>query len=104
MLTQERFRPLNKHKGLQEKWEKRDREEVTAEKEATLEAAEEEVEEAMAESEEVEATAAAEAAVAAEGMIAERTAGKTGTADQHQSKKVKKSTSPSTLLGSEETE
>jgi cell division protein FtsI/penicillin-binding protein 2 len=101
MLTQERFRPLNKHKGLQEKWEKRDREEVTAEKEATLEAAEEEVEEAMAESEEVEATAAA---VAAEGMIAERTAGKTGTADQHQSKKVKKSTSPSTLLGSEETE
>jgi hypothetical protein len=94
MLTQERFRPLNKHKGLQEKWEKRDREEVMAEKEATLEAAEEEVEEVMAEGEEGEATAAAEAAVAAEGMIGDPTVGRTGTADQHRSKKVKKSMSP----------
>jgi len=85
MLTQDRFRPLNKHKGLQEKWEKRDREEVMAEKEATLEAAEEEVEEVMAE---------AEAAVAAEGMIGDPTVGRTGTADQHRSKKVKKSMSP----------
>ena len=55
-----------------------------AEKEATLEAAEEEVEEVMAE---------AEAAVAAEGMIGDPTVGRTGTADQHRSKKVKKSMS-----------
>ena len=63
-----------------------------AEKEATLEAAEEEVEEVMAEAEEGEATAAAE--VAAEGMIGDPTVGRTGTADQHRSKKVKKSMSP----------
>jgi hypothetical protein len=66
-----------------------------AEKEATLEAAEEEVEEVMAEAGEVEATAAAEeAAVPAEGMIADPTVGRTGTADQRQSKKAKKSMSP----------
>ncbi len=94
LLTQERFRPLNKHKGLQEKWEKRDREEVTAEKEATLGAAEEAVEEVMAEAEEGEATAVAAAVEeAAEGMIVDTTAGRTETADQHQSKKVRKSTS-----------
>jgi len=93
-LTQERFRPLNKHKGLQEKWEKRDREEVTAEKEATL-GAEEAVVEVMAEAEEGEATAAAAGGEeAAEGMIVDTTAGRTETADQHQSKKVRKSTSP----------
>jgi len=93
-LTQERFRPLNKHKGLQEKWEKRDREEVTAEKEATL-GAEEAVVEVMAEAEEGEATAAAAGGEeAGEGMIVDTTAGRTETADQHQSKKVRKSTSP----------
>ena len=42
--------------------------------------------------EEEEATAAVEAGVAAEGMIA--TAGRTEIADQHQLKKVKKSMSP----------
>ena len=75
---------------------KRDREEVTAEKEATLGAAEEALGEVMAEAEEGEATAAAEAAVAAEGMIADTiaTAGRTETADRHQWKKVKKLTSP----------
>jgi hypothetical protein len=80
---------------LQEKWVKRDREEVTDEKEATLGAAEEAVEEAMAEAEEGEATAAAEAEVAAEVMIEDTTAtaGRTPTADQHQWKKVKRSTS-----------
>jgi len=93
LLTQERFRPLNKHKGLQEKWEKRDREEVMAEKEATLGAAEEAVEEVMAEAEEGEATAVAAVEEAAEGMIVDTTAGRTETADQHQSKKVRKSTS-----------
>ena len=76
---------------MQIEWEKRDREEVTAEKEATLGAAEEVVVEVMvgAEEGEVVATAAAEAAVAVEDMIA--TAGRTGTADQHQWKKAKKS-------------
>jgi hypothetical protein len=93
LLTQERFRLLNKHKGLQEKWEKRDREEVTAEKEATLGAAEEAVVEVMAEAEEGEATAVAAGEEAAEGMIVDTTAGRTETADQHQSKKVRKSTS-----------
>jgi hypothetical protein len=79
---------------LQEEWEKRDREEVTAEKEATLGAEEEAVEEAMGEAEEGEATAAAEAGVAAEGMIADpATAGRTETVDRHQWKKVKKLTS-----------
>jgi len=75
---------------------KRDREEVTVEKEATLGAAEEAVEEVMAEAEEGEATAAVEAAVEAEGMIADTTAtaDRIGTADQHRWKKVKKSTSP----------
>jgi len=93
LLTQERFRLLNKHKGLQEKWEKRDREEVTAEKEATL-GAEEAVVEVMAEAEEGEATAeAAGGEEAAEGMIVDTTAGRTETADQHQWRKVKKSTS-----------
>jgi hypothetical protein len=74
---------------------KRDREEVTDEKEATL-GAEEAAEEVMAEAaEEGEATAAAEAAVAAEDMIVDTTAtaGKTETADQHRSKKVRKSMS-----------
>ncbi len=78
---------------LQEKWEKRDREEVTAEKEATL-GAEEEVVEVMAEAEEGEATAAAAGEGAAEGMIVDTTAVRTETVDQHQSKKVRKSTSP----------
>jgi len=77
---------------------KRDREEVTAEKEATLGAAEEAVEEeGMAEAAEGEAMAVVEAAaVAAEGMIADTiaTAGRTETADPHQWKKVKKLTSP----------
>jgi len=75
---------------------KRDREEVTVEKEATLGAAEEAVEEVMAEAEEGEVTAAVEAAVEAEGMIADTTAtaDRIGTADQHRWKKVKKSTSP----------
>jgi hypothetical protein len=83
---------------LQIEWEKRDREEVTAEKEATLGAAEEVVVEVMvgAEQGEVVATAAAEAAVVVEGMIADpiATAGRTETADQHQWKKAKKSMSP----------
>ena len=76
---------------------KRDREEVTVEKEATLGAVEEAVaEEVMAEAEEGEATAAVEAAAEAEGMIADTTAtaDRIGTADQHRWKKVKKSTSP----------
>ena len=97
-MTLEWFRPLNKtQRNYKKKWEKRDREEVTAEKEATLGAAEEAVEEeAMAEAaEEEEATAAAEAGVAAEAMIADTTAtaGRTETVDPHQWKKVKKSTS-----------
>jgi hypothetical protein len=73
---------------------KRDREEVTDEKEATL-GAEEAAEEVTAEAEEGEATAAAEAEVAAEGTIVDTTAtaGRTETADQHRSKKVKKSMS-----------
>ncbi len=78
------------------KWVKKDREEVTAEKEATLGAVEEAVEEeVMAEAEEGEVMAAVEAAVAAEGMIVDpiETAGRTETADRHQSKKVKKSMS-----------
>ena len=72
---------------------KRDREEVTVEKEATLGAAEEAVEEVMAEAEEGEATAAEEAAVGVEGMIEDPTADRIGIADRHQSKKVKKSMS-----------
>ena len=72
---------------------KRDREEVTVEKEATLGAAEEAVEEVMAEAEEGEATAAAAVEAAAEGMIVDPTADRIGIADRHQSKKVKKSTS-----------
>jgi hypothetical protein len=53
------------------------------------------VEEVMVEAEEGEVTAAVEAAaVAAEDMIADTTAGRTETADQHPWKKVKKSTSP----------
>ena len=87
--------PQQTQRDCKKKWEKRDREEVTAEKEATLGAAEEAVveEEVMAEAEEGEATAAAEAEVAAEAMIAETTADRTETADQHQWRKVKKSTS-----------
>ncbi len=96
-MTLEWFRPLYKtQRNYKKKWEKRDREEVTGEKEATLGAAEEAVEEeAMAEAEEGEATAAAEAGVAAEAMIADTTAttGRTETVDRHQWKKVKKSTS-----------
>jgi hypothetical protein len=67
-----------------------------AEKEATLGAAGEAVEEVMAEAEEEgEVMAAVEAPVAAEGMIVDTiaTAGRTETGDRHQSKKVKKSTS-----------
>ena len=75
-------------------WEKRDREEATAEKEATLEAGEEAVEEVMAEAEEGEATVAVGAVVAAEDTIADTTEDKTGTADQLQLKKVRKSMSP----------
>jgi hypothetical protein len=48
------------------------------------------VEEVTAGVEGEEATAAAEAAVAAEGMIVDPTAGKTGTADRHQWKKAKR--------------
>jgi len=73
--------------------EKRDQEEVTAEKEATLGAAEEAVVEVMAEAEEGEAMVEAAGEEAAEGMIVDTTAGRTETADQHQSKKVRKSTS-----------
>jgi hypothetical protein len=51
------------------------------------------VEEVIVEVEEGEATAAVEAVVAAEDMIADTTAGRTETADQHQWKKVKKSMS-----------
>jgi hypothetical protein len=96
-LTLEWFRPLNKHKGIARRnWEKRDREEVTAEKEATLGAAEEAVEEAMEEAaeEEGEVMAAVEAAVAAEGMIADTTAtaDRTEIGDRHQSKRAKKLT------------
>ncbi len=95
-MTLEWFRPLYKtQRNYKKKWEKRDREEVTAEKEATLGAAEEAVEEeAMAEAEEGEATDEAEA-VAAEAMIADTTAttGRTETVDRHQWKKVKKLTS-----------
>jgi len=85
---------------------KRDREEVTAEKEATLEAAEEAVEEVMAEAEEGEATAAVEAAAAAEGMIVVTiaTADKIETVDRLRSRKVKKLTSQSTPSASEGTE
>ncbi len=74
---------------------KRDREEVTDEKEDILGAGEEAVEEVMAE-EGGEATAEAEAAVAAEVMIGDttETADRTGTADRHPWKKVKKSMSP----------
>ena len=94
-MTLEWFRPLYKtQRNYKKKWEKRDREEVTAEKEATLGAAEEAVEEeAMAEAEEGEATDEAEA-VAAEAMIADTTAtaARTETVDPHQWKKVKKST------------
>ncbi len=68
-----------------------------AEKEATLGAAGEAVEEVMAEAaeEEAEVMAAVEAPVAAEGMIVDTiaTAGRTETGDRRQSKKVKKSTS-----------
>jgi len=73
-------------------WEKRDREEVTVEKAATLEAAEEAVEEVMAEAAEGGATDAAEPAVEAEGMTAVliATAARIGTGDLHPSKKVKK--------------
>ena len=96
-MTLEWFRPLYKtQRNYKKKWEKRDREEVTAEKEATLGAAEEAVEEeAMAEAAEGEATAAAEAGVVAEAMIVDTTAiaGRTETADRHQWKKVKKLTS-----------
>ena len=96
-MTLEWFRPLNKHKGIARRnWEKRDREEVTAEKEATLGAAEEAVEEVMAEAEEEgEVMAAVEAVVAAEGMIADTTAtaDRTEIADRHPWKKVKKLTS-----------
>ncbi len=48
----------------------------------------------MAEVEAGEATAAEEAAVGVEGMIADPTADRIGIADRHQLKKVKKSTSP----------
>jgi hypothetical protein len=89
--------PQQTQRNYKKKWEKRDREEVTVEKEATLGAAEEAVEEeeeAMAEAEEGEATVA-EAGVVAEAMIADTiaTADRTGTADRHQWKKVKKLTS-----------
>jgi len=75
---------------------KRDREEVTGEKEAILGAAQEAVEEVMAEAEGEEATAAAEAGVAAEGMIADTTVteGRIETAAQLPWKKAKKSMSP----------
>ena len=89
--------PQQTQRNYKKKWEKRDREEVTAEKEATLGAAEEAVEEeAMAEAEEGEVMAAVvEAGVAAEVMIVDTiaTAGRTETGDRHQSKKAKKSTS-----------
>jgi hypothetical protein len=88
--------PQQTQRNCKKKWEKRDRDEVTAEKEATLGAAEEAVvEEAMAEAEEEgEVMAAVEAAVAAEGMIVDTigTAGRTETGDQHPWKRVKKST------------
>ena len=48
----------------------------------------------MAEAEPAEATAAEVAVAEAEGMIADPTAVRTETADQHQSKKVKKLMSP----------
>jgi len=47
----------------------------------------------MAEAEEGEAMVEAAGEEAAEGMIVDTTAGRTETADQHQSKKVRKSTS-----------
>ena len=96
-MTLEWFRPLNKtQRNYKKKWVKRDREEVTAEKEATLGAPEEAVEEVMAEAEEGEATAAAEAAVAGEGMTAETTvtAGRIETAAPLPWKKAKKSMLP----------
>jgi hypothetical protein len=80
---------------LLEKWVKRDREEVTAEKEATLGAAEEVVEEeAMGEVEEGEVMAAVEAEVVAAVMIADTTAtaDRIEIADRHQWKKVRKLT------------
>jgi len=88
-LTQRGSDPLTNTKDCKKEWEKRDREEVTVEKAATLEAAEGAVEEVMAEAAVGEAT---EAAVAAEGMTAVMiaTAGRTGTGDLHPSKKVKK--------------
>jgi hypothetical protein len=52
------------------------------------------VEEVTAEAAEEEATAEVGEAVAAEDMIVAPTADKTGTADPHQLKKVKKSMSP----------
>lgn len=66
------------------------------EKEGTLGAAEEAVEEVMAEAEEEEATAALEAAVGAEATIADTiaTGDRTGTVDLHRWKRVKRSTSP----------
>jgi hypothetical protein len=104
-LTLEWSRPLNKQRNCKEKWEKKDREEVTDEKEATLGAAEEAAEEDMAEVE-AEATAAAEVAVAGGGMIEDTTAtaGRTETADQRLWKKVKKSMSQLTRSASVEME
>jgi len=88
-LTQRGSDPLTNKKDCKKEWEKREREEVTAEKATTLEAAGGTVEEVMAEAAVGEAT---EAALAAEGipavMIA--TAGRIGTGDLHPSKKVKK--------------
>ena len=73
---------------------KRDQEEVTGEKGATL-GAEEAVEEVMAEAEEGEATAAAAVGEADEVMIAgtTETEGRRETADQHPWKRAKKSMS-----------
>ena len=93
-MTPDGSDPLTSTKDCRKKWEKRDQEEATAEKEATLGAAEEAVVEVMAEAEEGEAMVEAAGEEAAEGMIVDTTAGRTETADQHQSKKVRKSTSP----------
>jgi hypothetical protein len=82
-----------KERNCKKKWEKKDPEEVTDEKEATLGAAEEALEEDMVEAEEGEATAAEEAVVEGGGMIEDTIAGRTETADQRLWKKVKKSMS-----------
>ncbi len=90
ILTQHGSDPLTNTKDCKKEWEKRDREGAMVERVATLGAAGEAVEEVTAEAEGEEATAEAGEA-AAEGMIVDTTAGKTGIADRHPSKKVKKS-------------